>query len=111
MLGGVILGTAKRTVVAGRRLVAGGRGNLAGDLARRFDQGADFSGTDAQLGHGSSVLIRETEKLGCAIPAQFASAFGQFAGDDQALDVAGALVDLADADIAVDPLDREIGEV
>src|SRR5215470_17772607 len=35
----------------------------------------------------------------------------QRAADHQALDVAGALVDLADADVAVDALDREVGEV
>src|SRR5580704_15455581 len=35
----------------------------------------------------------------------------ELAGDDQALDVAGALVNLANPDIAIDPLDREIGEI
>src|SRR5207237_685980 len=36
---------------------------------------------------------------------------GNLAGDDQALDVAGALVDLAHPDVAVDPLDQEIGDI
>jgi len=39
----IILDADQRTVVAGRRMVAGGRRHLAGDLARGFDQGADFS--------------------------------------------------------------------
>jgi hypothetical protein len=39
------------------------------------------------------------------------STLGDLARDNQALDLAGALVDLADADIAVDALDREIGEI
>jgi hypothetical protein len=39
------------------------------------------------------------------------SAFNELASDYQALDVAGALVDLADPDVAVDALDRKIGEV
>src|SRR6516162_402536 len=36
---------------------------------------------------------------------------GDFVGDDEALDVAGALVDLADPHIAVDALDRETGDI
>src|SRR4051794_12571700 len=56
-------------------------------------------------------FTRGTDKPAVAIPARSNSGFGNLAGDDQALDVAGALVDLADADIAVDPLDREIGEI
>src|SRR6266571_4070600 len=39
------------------------------------------------------------------------SAPGDLARDQQALDVTGALVDLAHPHVAIDPLDREIGEV
>src|ERR1700730_11021851 len=39
------------------------------------------------------------------------SVLGDVAGDDEALDVAGALVDLAHPDVAVDALDREIGDI
>src|SRR2546421_2464012 len=56
-------------------------------------------------------FTRGTDKPAVAIPGRSDSGFGDLAGDDQALDVAGALVDLADADIAVDPLDRKIGQI
>jgi hypothetical protein len=36
--------------------------------------------------------------------------FGDFAGDHPALDVADALIDLADSHIAVDALDRKVGD-
>ena len=36
---------------------------------------------------------------------------GNLSGDDQTLNVRGALIDLADPDVAVDPLDREVVEI
>src|SRR5690606_24262209 len=39
------------------------------------------------------------------------SGAGQSAADHQPLDVAGALVNLADPDIAIDALDRKVGEI
>src|SRR5438876_7592857 len=39
------------------------------------------------------------------------SSRGERAADDQPLDVARAFVDLADANVAIDALDREVGDV
>src|SRR5205085_4975747 len=99
------------------RLVAGGRRHLARDLARRLDQGANLFRADTQLWHGSSILRRRTERVARVIRNAWCgdwrrrSVPGDLAGDDQALDVAGALVNLADPHVAVDALDREIGEI
>src|SRR5205814_1018738 len=62
-----VLDRDELAVVAGRRLVPGGRRDFARDLARRLDQGADLFRADTQLWHGSSVLKRRTEGAAWAI--------------------------------------------
>src|SRR5580704_1780772 len=62
----------------------------------------------------SSLMLRSTRRARLearTMPSLPRSVFRDLASDDEALNVAGALVDLAYANVAVDALDREIGDI
>src|SRR3954454_24181467 len=46
-----------------------------------------------------------------SLSARLRSVLRDLAGDDQPLNIAGPLIDRAHPDVAIDPLDRKIGEI